>query len=51
VKVAFGEYADIAQDLRRAGGLHNALRYLFLAPGWSHDGEDKRSNTLRREAT
>ena len=47
VKVAFGEYAAIGQDLRRAGGWQNALRYLFLAPGWSHDGEDKRSNTLR----
>ena len=50
VKVAFGEYANIGQDLQRAGGWQNALRYLFLAPGWSHDGEDKRSNTLRRQA-
>ena len=50
VKVAFGEYVAIGQDLQRAGGWHNALRYLFLAPGWSHDGEDKRSNTLRRLA-
>jgi sterol desaturase/sphingolipid hydroxylase (fatty acid hydroxylase superfamily) len=50
IKVAFGEYADIAQDLRRAGGWQNAVRYLFLAPGWSHDGEDRRSNTLRRLA-
>ena len=24
------------------------LRYLLLAPGWDHEGEDKRSDTLRR---
>jgi len=23
------------------------LRYIFLAPGWSHDGEDLRARTLR----
>ena len=50
VRVAFGEYGNIKQDLQRAGGWQNVLRYLFLAPGWSHDGEDKRSNTLRRLA-
>ena len=25
------------------------LKYIFYAPGWSHDGEDQRSKTLRRE--
>ena len=49
VRVAFGEYANIAKDLRRAGGLLNTIRYLFLAPGWSHDGEDNRSDVLRRQ--
>lgn len=47
VKVSFGEYASIARDIRRSPGWQDALRYLFLAPGWSHDGEDKRANTLR----
>ena len=47
VKVSFGEYASIARDIRRSPGRQDALRYLFLAPGWSHDGEDKRANTLR----
>jgi len=47
VKVSFGEYVRLARDIRRSSGWHNALRYLFLAPGWSHDGEDKRANTLR----
>ena len=47
VKVSFGEYASIARDIRRSSGWQDALQYLFLAPGWSHDGEDKRANTLR----
>jgi len=47
VTASFGEYISIARDIRRSSGWHDALRYLFLAPGWSHDGEDKRANTLR----
>ncbi len=48
IKVAFGEYAQIWRDVRRAHSWQDRLRYLCLAPGWSHDGGDKRSNTLRR---
>ena len=48
VRVAFGEYSAIGQDLRRAGGWQNDDRDLFLAPGSSHYGEDKRSNTQQR---
>jgi len=47
MKASFGEYVIIARDIRRSPGWQDALRYLFLAPGWSHDGEDKRANTLR----
>lgn len=50
LKVSFGEYADIVRDIRRGSGWRDTLGYLFLAPGWSHDGDDKRSNTLRRAA-
>ena len=46
--VAFGEYVDIWRDLSRTHSWWDGLRYLALAPGWEHDGEDKRSNTLRR---
>ena len=47
-KVAFGEYAKLFSDVLRADGWSNKWRYIFLAPGWSHDGEDKRAKTLRR---
>lgn len=43
------EYRAIAGDLRRAPNWRARLRYLFDAPGWHHDGPDKRSRTLRRQ--
>jgi len=45
--VALHEYGAIARDVRRASTVGDKLRYLFKAPGWSHDGEDKRAKVLR----
>jgi sterol desaturase/sphingolipid hydroxylase (fatty acid hydroxylase superfamily) len=45
--VAAGEYLGLWRDIRTAEKLGDKLRYLFLAPGWHHDGEDRRSNMLR----
>jgi len=45
--VALHEYVAIARDLKRADTWRDRLRYLFLAPGWSHDGADKRASVLR----
>ncbi len=47
--VASHEYVGIARDLRRASSWRERLCYLFLAPGWSHDGPDKRARILRRQ--
>ncbi|HKK23176.1 MAG TPA: sterol desaturase family protein [Pseudohaliea sp.] len=44
------EYAALWRDLRRASRWRDRLCYLFLAPGWSHDGEDRRARVLRRQA-
>lgn len=44
------EYAAIWRDVKRADNWGDKLRYLFLAPGWSHDGEDKRARVLRAQA-
>lgn len=49
-RVAGGEYLNLWHDVRRADTLADKLRYLFLAPGWQHDGEDRRANTLRQQA-
>jgi len=45
--VATHEYVSLIKDVLRAPGIVNKLRYIFLAPGWSHDSEDKRAKTLR----
>jgi hypothetical protein len=41
------EYLSIWRDVKRADHWRDKLRYLLLAPGWSHDGEDKRAKVLR----
>ena len=46
--VALHEYRMLWRDVRRARHWRQKWRYLLLAPGWSHDGPDKRANTLRR---
>ena len=45
------EYRALAQDIRRAERFSDKLRYLLWAPGWSHDGEDKRAATRRALTT
>ena len=45
--VATHEYFTILSDVRRAKSWKDKLNYIFRAPGWSHDGEDKRAKTLR----
>ena len=45
--VAGGEYLSLWRDTQSATSWSDKLRYLYLAPGWHHDGEDKRSNILR----
>jgi sterol desaturase/sphingolipid hydroxylase (fatty acid hydroxylase superfamily) len=44
------EYCAIWRDIVRANRWPDRLAYLLRAPGWSHDGSDKRARTLRREA-
>ena len=46
-RVAFGEYANLVRDCLRAEGWRDRLRYIFLAPGWRHDGPDERARVLR----
>ncbi len=48
ITVATHEYQNIWKDVRRARKWSDKLRYIFYAPGWSHDGEDKRARVLRQ---
>lgn len=43
------EYAAIWRDVKRAQKWSDKLKYIFYAPGWSHDGEDLRAKTLRSQ--
>lgn len=49
--VATHEYQAIWRDVRRAERWQDKLKYIFYAPGWSHDGPDKRSKILRAQVT
>jgi sterol desaturase/sphingolipid hydroxylase (fatty acid hydroxylase superfamily) len=46
--VATHEYAAIWRDVRRAKQWSDKLKYIFYAPGWSHDGPDLRAKILRQ---
>ena len=43
------EYKAIWRDVKRAEKWSDKLKYIFYAPGWSHDGPDKRAKTLRAQ--
>ncbi len=48
--VATHEYWSIWKDIRRAKKWSDKLKYIFYAPGWSHDGVDQRAKTLRKKS-
>ena len=48
IHVATHEYQAIWKDVKRAKKWSDKLKYIFYAPGWSHDGIDKRAKTLRQ---
>ena len=45
------EYAAIWRDVKRAKKWSDKLKYIFWAPGWSHDGPDLRAKVLRQQVT
>ena len=49
LRVAFQEYHPIWRDMQRCTTFSHKISYLTRAPGWSHDGPDKRARTLRKQ--
>ena len=48
LKVAFHEYVGIGKDVFQPGlTFGQRLGYLFMPPGWSHDGSRDTSETLK----
>ncbi|MCB9235833.1 MAG: sterol desaturase family protein [Bacteroidia bacterium] len=48
-RIASHAYGELWDDLKRAPGFGNKLKYIFMPPGWSHDGHSKTANEMRRE--
>lgn len=48
-KIAFHEFGNIWKDVKSAPNLRTKLGYVFMPPGWSHDGRSKTSGQLRKE--
>ena len=47
--VIFHEWNAIGKDFSRKIPLKTKLKYLFMPPGWSHDGSTKTAQELRKE--
>lgn len=47
VHIVFHEWQALGKDLKRAPNWGVRLRYLFMPPGWSHDGNSLTSEQLR----
>lgn len=45
----FYEWRNIGADLARPLPFRIKLKYLFMPPGWSHDGNSHTSNDMRRQ--
>ncbi len=48
-KIAFHEFGALWQDVKKAPTLKAKLGYIFMPPGWSHDGSTKTADELRKE--
>lgn len=49
LQMIFHEWKDLRKDVAKPSSLREKLKYLFMPPGWSHDGSSKTANELRRE--
>lgn len=49
VQVIFHEWKSLAADLKKNISFITKLKYLFMPPGWSHDGTSKTAVELRKE--
>jgi sterol desaturase/sphingolipid hydroxylase (fatty acid hydroxylase superfamily) len=45
--IIFHEWKAIGRDLKKKISFRNKLRYLFMPPGWAHDGSGMTSKDLR----
>src|SRR6218665_2515192 len=49
LNIVFHEWVKIGADLKKPVGFFTKIKYMFMPPGWSHDGSTKTSKGLREE--
>lgn len=49
IKIIFHEWQSIGKDINRKLPLGTRLKYLFMPPGWSHDGSTKTARQMRQD--
>ncbi len=49
VNVIFHEWKNLGKDISKKTSFANKLRYIFMPPGWSHDGSTKTAREMRKE--
>ncbi len=47
--VYFGEFAALVKDIKNAPGIKNKALYIFMPPGWSHNGMHRTASVIRAE--
>ncbi len=49
LRIATHDFVSAWQDIKRAPTFTDKLKYLFMPPGWSHDGSTKTADEMREE--
>ncbi len=49
INIVFHEWVKLAKDLEKPLNFFTKIKYIFMPPGWSHDGSTKTSKGLRKE--
>ncbi len=49
LKIIFHEWRNLGTDVKKDVSLSDKLRYIFMPPGWSHDGHTKTARQMRKE--
>jgi sterol desaturase/sphingolipid hydroxylase (fatty acid hydroxylase superfamily) len=47
INIIFHEWKGIGKDLQKKTSFINKLKYIFMPPGWSHDGSSKTARQMR----
>ena len=49
LRIIFHEWQHISRDIKKKTSFRNKLKYIFMPPGWSHDGSTKTARQMRVE--